>query len=328
MEMYTARELRYVEIAGTEAYEKAVLKTDSGLSNPVLLRLLFRGPRLNLYAHGTDSFFLREKGGDLVRLDVIPPSDGRNFSSDVYKNVLDLYAAKYGLSDLSARIERMTYSQSDLLRTVQLLNGSQGRRYTAPVFKNRLHWFLGAGVGVSGLNISGDNLYFNQIKFKNTTIPYFVAGFDYYLSKGIGPLALRAELSYFSATYKASGVATSTSQDHLTYTFQQRNISPAVYVLYHFINLQRLKVYAAAGIGANFSSYSNNTFQESYPVAATTGNYTNFSSPWVSGNFKLGAIVSKRVEIGVAGIFGDFTRESNYRFDPHTYFCWLAYRLK
>lgn len=323
---YSVDQISYLEIAHVEAYERVVIKSDSDASRSVLLRLLVKGPRLDLYAAGNDLFFIREPNGDLEKLELAPGGENTPTAA-LYKNKLNAYAVKYDLSELLPRIQGMNYTESELVRIVTLLNGSQGIAYTAPVFRNHPHWFVGGGVGFTGLTISGDKSYLGRIQFKNTTAPFFTAGFDYYFSKGVGPLAVRVELNYFSATYKATGLATTTDLDQIRYTLQQNDISPCAYLQYHFVNLEGFKLYAAVGVGVNLASYPQNTYQESFPQATTTTNYATLNSFWFSGNLKVGAVITRRAQVGFLSIFGNYSRETGYSFDPHTYFCWLAYRI-
>jgi hypothetical protein len=193
---------------------------------------------------------------------------------------------------------------------------------------NKLHLFLGVGALVSNLSISGDKSYLGQIAFNKTSIsPCFLLGVDYLFSSGVGPWGIRLEASYFSATYKASGVSTGTSLDHINYTLEQRNFSSNGYLLYHFINRHQIRLYAAAGVGANFSSYPQNTYQESFPSSKTTYNYATMNGFWLSGNLKLGVILAHRLELGAATILGNYSKELAYSFDPRTTLFWVGYRL-
>ena len=319
--IYRAPDIRYFEIAEAEAYERAVVRkkvinpADSLTTDTLLLRLLVKGRKLSLYEESSDQFFVNEEGG---------------IFEEVSPFILKSYAQKYELTSLFPQIDAAGTSQEDVVRIVLALNGSSGAvTYGKPVMPNRLHWYLGVGGGTSGMSISGDKSYLGQISFSNTTVaPYLLLGFDYLFSKGVGPWGIRLEVAYFGATYKASGFSTGTELDHIDYTLDQRNISLAVYALYHFVNGRRLIVYGAAGISANFASYPQNTYHDSWPNSMTRDNYAKMSSFWFAANLKLGVILNNRFEAGAAGIFGNYSQELAYSFDPHTVLFWVGYRLR
>ena len=312
---YRSTDLRYCQIGGAEAYEKAIIPKDSLASDTVLLRLLVRGPKLSLYKLGSEQYFIRVR-------------DGAYEEASAFR--LNTYAEKYDLSSLFPRINAAGTDESKLIKIVITLNGNdRAETFTMPVIANKLHWFFGAGAGISDMSISGDKSYLGQIGFSNTiAAPYLLLGFDYLFSRGVGPWGLRLEVSYFQATYKASGVSTGTELDHINYTLEQHNFSPAAYVLCHFINRRQLKIYAAAGIGANFSGYPQNTYHETFPSSSTTYNYADMTGFWLSANLKLGIILNNRFEVGAATVLGNYSQEEAYSFDPHTMFFWVGYRLR
>ena len=312
---YSATDLRYCQIAGAEAYEKAIISKDSLTNDTVLLRLLVRGQKLSLYKLGSEQFFIRAR-------------DGAYEEATAF--ALNAYAEKYDLSSLFPQINAAGTDESALIKIIITLNGNdRPETFTKPVIANKLHWFFGAGAGISNMSISGDKSYLGQIGFSNpVAAPYLLLGFDYLFSRGVGPWGLRLEVSYFQATYKASGVSTGTELDHINYTLEQHNFSPAAYVLCHFINRRQLRIYAAAGAGANFSSYPQNTYHETFPSSTTTDNYATMNRFWLSANLKLGIILNNRFEVGAATVLGNYSQEEAYSFDPHTLFFWLGYRLR
>ena len=312
---YRVADLRYMEIAGAEAYERAVLPKDSLGSDTVFLRLLVKGQKLSLYRESSEQFFVRENGGTYAEASAL---------------TLKTYAEKSGQSQLFAQIYAAGTNERELVKIVLLLNGTGGGvSYTRPVTPNKLHWFVGAGAGVSSLSISGDKSYLGQIAFSGpVVVPYLLAGFDYLFSNGVGPWGFRLEASYFSATYKAGGVSTGTDLDHINYTLEQRNFAASGYVLYHFINRHRIRLYAAAGVGANFSGYPQNTYHETFPSSTTTYDYATMNSFWLSANLKLGVILTGRFELGAATILGNYSKELGYSFDPQTMLFWVRYWLR
>jgi len=311
---YEVADLHYMAIAGVEAYERAVMAKDSLARDTVFLRLLVKGQRLSLYKLSSEQFFVRVKDGDYEQATAF---------------TLKTYAEKFDLSSLFPQIDAAGTDESALVKIVLVLNGNAGAAtFTKPVITNKLHCFLGIGALVSNMSISGDKSYLGQIAFNNTAVsPYFLLGLDYLFSSGVGPWGIRLEASYFSATYKASGVSTGTSLDHINYTLEQRNFSSNWYLLYHFINRHQIRVYAAAGVGANFSSYPQNTYSESFPSSTTTYNYATMNGFWLSANLKVGVILTHRLELGAATILGNYSKELAYSFDPRTTVFWAGYRF-
>lgn len=311
---YEVADLRYMAIAGAEAYERAVVSKDSLPSDTVFLRLLIKGQKLSLYKLSSEQFFVRVKDGDYEQATAL---------------ALKTYAEKFDLSSLFPQIDAAGIDENALVKIVLALNGNAGSStFTKPVIANKLHWFFGVGALVSTMSISGDKSYLGQIDFNNTAVsPYLLLGLDYLFSSGIGPWGIRLEASYFSATYKASGVSTGTSLDHINYALEQRNLSSSGYLLYHFINRHQIRVYAAAGVGANFSTYPQNTYQESFPSSTTTYNYATMNGFWLSANLKVGVILTHRLELGAATILGNYSKELAYSFDPRTTVFWAGYRF-
>ncbi|HLZ85970.1 MAG TPA: hypothetical protein VKQ52_01965 [Puia sp.] len=347
---YGVADLRYFEIASVEAYERATIKqevpglatpqglvgqgagADSLIAKTVFLRLLVKGNRISLYKwnENKECFYIRETGGDLEELVLqINSNDNTIAPIPLYKGTLKIHAVKYDLASLSPAIDNAGYDEHDLTKIVTSINGaSNSVLYTTYVIHNKVHWFVGGGAGVSGLTISGDKSYLGQIAFKKTVVaPYVLLGFDYLFSNGVGPWGMRLELAYSSASYKATGTATETSLDHVTYIFQQNNFAPSAYVLYHFFNQPRLKIYCAVGVGANFASYPKNTYQETFPESRTIDNYADLSSFWLSGNLKAGVIFNRKIEAGIVGVYGNYSKEVVYSFDPHTYLFWVGYKF-
>src|SRR5579872_2331963 len=158
---YGIGDLRYFEIAGVEAYERAIIRKDSVGLDTVFLRLLVKGQKLSLYKGNSDLFYVREQGG--IYEEAVP-------------FVLKTYAEKYELSSLFSEIDAADNNESAFIRIVMELNSHSGAiTYTIPVIRNKLHWYIGAGTGISRMSISGDKSYLGQISFSNPVVmPYLL----------------------------------------------------------------------------------------------------------------------------------------------------------
>ena len=125
---YRATDLRYCQIAGAEAYEKAIIPKDSLTNDTVLLRLLVRGQKLSLYKLGSEQYFIRVR-------------DGAYEEATAF--ALNTYAEKYDLSSLFPQINAAGTDESALIKIIITLNGNdRPETFTKPVMPTSYIGFL------------------------------------------------------------------------------------------------------------------------------------------------------------------------------------------
>jgi hypothetical protein len=346
---YTTGDLSYFEITGLDAYKKAIVTKDmrpvavtditpetmdSTETDTVFLRALVKGMKYSLYEFidFKEHYYLQESDKEPMELSYklyMEVAAAQVEELFIFRDQLKEIAAKNNLPSLQWDIDHARYTEKKLSRIVLALNGSGPAEVYGTAGekgKTKLQVFGSAGMNYNLLNMSGD-FPLVGMNFKVGIAPVFVAGVDFPNSRNFNDFTFRLEVAYTQNTYKGDKNGFSpyiNDPTYETYTLQQRNITPAISILYNFRRLKKTRFYAGGGVAVNFSSYGVNR----YTYVDKTSSYSNTSSDdylvlekeWGSLFLKLGARINRNLEIGAtASLLGSFTKYELLTSRPVTY---------
>ena len=274
------------------------LDTNKMLSH-VFLRQLTTGKYLTLYYQKDDvkkRFFIAETNGPVTELKYYQYySDEHNVTESAhYKGQLGYYINRYatGNENLIRMTERIQFTQADLQRIVDKINGHTGET-NSKVHRKDSRFFAGIGVNYTQTlydlaGYTGSYLEASSAK----TYPKLSAGFDIFINPNVQQTLLRAEVSvsYVNPSFILL--------DGEVYTFNQYTVGVTPQILFNIYNKDSFKVYIDGGISFNFSTYSNNKI--TYP----SSNYVQKSpyqleSYWANFPLQTGVVINKKIEIAL-----------------------------
>jgi len=219
-----------------------------------------------------------------------------------YRVQVEYLAQKYHVNDskLERQISNSQYSEAELMKIVQVINGNSSQQFTS---KNRFgtRWY--AGIGVTNNNLS----FKYNIRYPNnsSTFPKISAGFDLFTNKNTEQFFFRAEMSYSTNQHSFIDVPDipgnsgySTSLNNVI----QHNVSFSPQLVYSFYNSDKFKVFFDFGASINFSYYNNYQFSYIFNNGVTTviNESPTFDKNWVSFPIKSGIVWNKTLDIYIS----------------------------
>ena len=292
----------------------------------VFLKQVATGSHITLFYHNDlrkSRFFIAEGNEKPVELKYYQYyTDERDVTEKtIYKGQLIFYINKFNNGDtkLMNKAERTHYSESDLESLVDDINGSVTGRVknnnSATYTKRNFRMFVGAGanftktryinsqfveiiatpVGGNQVDLTSRNYRIQSIG--ETLAPEFNFGFDMFVNPNVQRLIFRAELSlsYVSAklSYPESG---QTVPINGTYTFNQYTATITPQLIFNAYNKDNFKIYIDAGVGFNFSAYSNNKVTTPQTNVTTNRPY-DLEPYYASLPIQAGIVLNKKIDI-------------------------------
>jgi hypothetical protein len=331
--VYTVREIEAFGIDGIDHYRKATVAIDDnpvtvqdvsgyrqGLTPPqtVFLRILVKGDVVDLYEYVNfkPHYFIAKPGESAEELSYRVIQDSLSASVRVYNDFrieLKKLLASQGLTyEQSMKIDKLDYKAKDLIKFVSEVNGMTGQAGLLQNKKDKSRFFAGGGLVFPNFGFSSGDPRLNSLKFRNDGSYIVTAGIDFFASRSLQNLLLRAEVSFSQLKTTGSGESANTSMANQKneYSLRQTNITPVISVLYNFIRQQKAKIYGGAGIGYNFSNYPEHVLTTTNGLTGDVGRYEDFpefEKSWISVYGRLGVTVISKLDIGVtAQIYGSF----------------------
>lgn len=325
---YETDQLLGFEITGQDRYSKATVKKDTrpatleelrkvqtthvfGETVTVLLRQLVAGYSLSLYelAEDRNHYYVRnEKTGEYTELlyQWYINGEGQMADRKIYQDQLKVIALSLELpAQYYNKLDRVDYNEKDLVKLITDFNkGKSGVKYTSArkADKIAVKGFGGAGGAFSKVAFTGSAQPLGNIKYEAVFSPFITAGVEFYSKENRHPILLRFELSYTQYTYRGKGSKkTPASQDMMTaVNIKQRNISPALSVLYQFAKISDRYLYAGLSTQYNFSSYPENIYTERNDIfSSERKDFIRVDKNWISGGVTAGIVLKKRWDIGL-----------------------------
>lgn len=323
------------------------------------MRLLVKGPKLNLYELIDEKrhYYIQEPGGEFRELSFrMAAGDqlGQVYEEDNFRDQLREYIAENDKA-FFRRIGSTRYLSGDLTKVVLALNGAGASSAgvisagvtggngtvwmpeSAKRTKIRTAFFGSVGAEYAKLSFSGDDVNLALgMNYKASVSPIFGAGMDILAGRNLNDITVRLEVTYSQHTHKGDRNSTNSLlgyKEYETYTLSERNITPALSVLYNFRRSAKVKYYVGAGANYNLGTYTENTYTLESPERPnydnTQQNYLDLNKNWATVFLRAGARISRNLEIGVTGqIIGQLTNYIRWSAIPHTYSLRVAYFIK
>jgi len=340
-QIYTIRDLQAFGVDGVDHYKKAIVSLDMnpvriadvsrynpGLvrTDTVFLRLLVSGNQVNLYEYVDfkPHFFVQPGNGTIEELNYRVTTDSTSTGIITYNDFrlqLKKLLSEHGLSyQQSMKIDKLDYKQKELVRFVSGINdpGAVYKTDQLEKAKSRPRLFAGGGIVFQNFGFDSKNNILNSLKFSSSVSYIITGGIDFFAARNLQNLVLRGEISLSQFETEGSGESstpsTSTKQTN-EYTLKQINITPAVTVLYNFMQFKKTKIYAGIGLGFNFSSYPKQrltTTNQLTGVVSSYDDYLTLEKKWMGIYGKIGVIANTKIEIGITvqfdGTFVNFSQ--------------------
>ena len=208
-------------------------------------------------------------------------------------------AQKYNTANngLEQQIEASRYNGDDLGKIAKKINNN----VAAPISlsdkqkKSVFGFYIGAAYQDVMFKPTG---MFPVYNFRNysSSVPLFDVGLNLYPNPRTKTVVVKLEFSYFSDKYYTTANAYFDGRDHSSFLLKQSVLAVYPQVLCNIYNADKFKVYLDAGLAVNFSSYSNNTFYNSYNNA-TDSPFLGLNKIWFSLPIKAGVAILKNLDV-------------------------------
>lgn len=263
LELYKSASVK-ISMSRVKTAELSYGINSSSITDQVFLKAIYEGDKVSLYSYSDKiktRFYIQEASDrvpyELVREIYLKQTEKGDvvFTLNRFRNQLSSLLVGSNLQE-KINIEGLDYYEKDLLKVVKLLNGADinGNEEKGAYKKSRI--FFGIGATATTISFSSSTSRGNSISNKASYKPHFFGGIDFYFKPSIGKLVFRTTLS---AYMNNSSVAAYKSEDKypLTHKFNQFSIELAPQILYNYYSRGDVKMFAAAGVGANYSAYKN-----------------------------------------------------------------------
>jgi hypothetical protein len=217
-----------------------------------------------------------------------------------FRTQLQNVAQKNGISSdhLTHEISGSSYSETDLTKIVQNINGNASNQFTTKkLFGTR--WFAGIGANYSNLKFTG-NSPFSASPASNNVSPKIDAGIDFLLNKDIQKFYLRAELSFTYGQYNFSysnPIGTPGGTSSVNPKLYSTTFAPQF--IYNFYNNEQAKAFIDLGVSINFASYNHYqsiTTYDSFPTSKVNG-YPDLEKKFMTVPIKTGITINRKLEL-------------------------------
>lgn len=329
---YTISDIEAFGVTGMDYYRKATVRVDdnpiriSDISiyteelihdQTVFLRILAEGKELTLYelVNFKTHYFIAKAYGAVEELGyrLIKDDQTNNIitHNDFRIQLKKLISANGSLSyEQSIAVDKLNYKEKDLVKFVSQINGSLSENISfANNKKQKPRLFAGGGIVFPNFSFSSTDARLRTIKFNNQFSYIISGGADFFASRNLQNVFMRAELSLSTFQTEGSGVSENTTTPGTQkneYFLKQFNITPAIFVMGYFLPLNKAKIAAGAGIAYNFSSYPTHLFTttNNYNGNVTKNeNYPLLQKGWIGFYGRLGVTVSSKVDFAVTARF-------------------------
>ena len=284
----------------------------SSITDTVFLKIDARGKYLTLFRYNDDlktRFYILEAGETQPKELIYRAYYNHEESESIvyinrYRTQLVNLAQKLDGNNgkISRQILLSKYSENELTKIVQILNGNPSKQFTSQNLAG-IRLFAGAGVNYSTFKFDDPRAVFNRDNSSASVFPKINAGIDFFENRNTQALLLRAEYSFTVNQYKFSqgnDAAPVGSTYNLAFTQYTNSISPQI--IFNFYNRDDLKVFAGIGASLNFTVYNSYKFVTKYdsPFPETDRDrFPALRSFWLSVPITAGVQLSKKMEINI-----------------------------
>ncbi|MFT4093656.1 MAG: hypothetical protein QM640_08445 [Niabella sp.] len=283
---------------------------DRKKNDTVFLRQIIESNNISLYIFKDfkDHFYIKHTGGDFEELEYkvyMRNENGLPYVEKlpIYRNQLTKYIFNRPDFDrIKAAINNTGYTENDLLKIVNKINGETGNMDKSDLKKSKNTFFISAGVLGSPLKYFGTTVLRN-INFGIPFQPVIGFGIEFSSKRGFGATMLKAETIFHLINYNSSAStynAASGETTIISYKLKGANIAPAVSIVYSFIKTPEHKVYAGGGVAYNISILSPDEYKELNADGSertVEEEYLTYEKGWASFHVCAGSILSKKFEV-------------------------------
>ncbi|WP_316838039.1 outer membrane beta-barrel protein [Pedobacter nutrimenti] len=278
----------------------------SSKTDTVFLKVLQTGKNITLFSYEDNikrRFFIRESGMsepyELIQSFFLAPNKTGVFVTDnKYVRQLKEVTEKFGMDISEEKLKYYRYSGADLIKLSSRINGDAAVKSTYKLTR----FYAGGGLSISKVSFQGQNDLASKAAINNSSaMPSFQAGIDLFLNPAIRRFIFRTELSFFSSKNKVSlNEPINEYISDQSQAFDQLSLCLTPQFIYNFYNTSALKVFLGAGLGCNFSKYSNvissmyNSLRKEFDIQKDTfkPEKFNFSFP-----ISAGVVLNKKIEV-------------------------------
>lgn len=324
---FTVSDIKYMEISHVIAYRKFVCsisldetntqkipstRDTSSKIDTVFLKVEQPGQYITLYSYEDDEkkryYVFNNRANTITELTYriyYVPNNVNNVSTVsqyAYKQQLLTLAQQLPTYNdkIKSLLEDAAYEGSDLKPIFNKINNTIVDDKQFANQKPAFRLFAGLGFGVNTITISGNFPLYQAAASSSSAGPQIAVGLNMYPQPEIGRSVFRAELSYWSVSYKNSGSLYFASSDgKATYSFNQGNFSFIPQFQYNIYNTESFKFYIDAGFSINVSKYSGNSVYV-FSDNTTRTDFIGLNKGWFSMPIKAGIILKKNLEISLA----------------------------
>jgi len=329
---YTADNISKFKVEGAEEYVsfKGNISADEifypnlpvTLDTSVVYKTVFiekvtPGKGVALYYHRDairHRFFIQDEDGpvqELIYHEYYNNDKSKVLKDQKYKQQLTLLIGKYLQNNgkLIDKLDNVAYDEADLKQLINKLNFNNGTANTPTEVNgdsavSKFSFFAGIGVNYAKMEVKGD-LDLSKAAASNSYSPLVYAGVNFFPHKKTRRLAIQAEISAWNSSHEF--ITPSSYSDFSPvykgaldkWSVKRFNISVAPQILYNFYNRDNFKIYAAAGIAINISTFDN---EHILTDPQTNKIYLNLNEiplkkTWVNFPLKAGTIIGNKVDV-------------------------------
>ncbi len=284
------------------------IRDTSTVQANVFIKIEQQGDHVNLYSYSDiikTRYFVKEANNNQpveLELRVYFINDGlvKVKNEEYYKVQLINLARKYnsGNEKLINTINQINYKLSDLQAVCKAINkNSIVADNDNPKY---FRFFAGFALNSTKTDPKNASLPFYNASASTFLFPEIMVGVDFYPDPVVKKFVVRAQLSATKNKYNTSADSYTDSRplSKTTYGFNQSTFAFTAQFLYNFYYTYDFKVYGAAGVSVNFSSYSGNSYHNLY-TDQISQNALNLPKTWASFPFKIGAVIKNKVGVFV-----------------------------
>ena len=302
-------------------------------TDTVFLKVLQKGKNVTLFSYVDglkERFYIMDKDNEvpeeLIKHLFLNPENTSSVVT-VSKYLRQLLAIRRKYTTVTAeeeeKIGKVDYMKRDLMKVVSVINEQHQEKSKFA----RTRFFGGAGLNITNAIYQGENgLAAASAQHKTSSLPYVTGGLDVFANPAIGRLIYRTELSFFISKYEVSNNTAIQARSQLLHIFDQYSAVLTPQLIYNIYNRDNFKFFIGAGVGLNFSKYSNNSSSVTNSVftpSTTTvmDNAIEFELFATSFPLSAGVMLNKKLEIT-----GSYS--GNFSLTNYSYFSVAAKRMK
>lgn len=224
------------------------------------LRIIYQEQAITLYSYQDKirvNFFYKISGNSIIELEkklyngYDPDHIRITQAINIFRDQLnELFAMQIETKKLQPKLNSLKYTERDLLKFMDLLNGTDVANQSHK--KYPLVLFVGTGASFSSLDITGDKGFAEtQIRHRSPVSPVLIFGANFYANRNTGRILISPRIKLYQFTAKGTIDRTPGTPPYIQESKVRSDlmINPSAMIGYNIINKPRLTWYTSAGFG-------------------------------------------------------------------------------